>query len=97
MAFVDVKQTIWQRFFITDEQLEDFMKLDEKEKYKITYDLVDQSSENEWLYDTSETITPAENNNCATVEVYKNWNDAASWDNLPQEIKRDMRINKILK
>ena len=97
MAFVDIKHTIWQRYQILDEKLEEFMKLDEKDRYEaIFHEIIDNATDSEYLYDTLDYITPAENQNNPTVELFDE-SYKAVWDNTPLEIKRDRKIAQIQK
>ena len=95
MAYIDIKHTVWQRYQILDSDLEEFMKLDEKEKQReVFYKLVDNATDMDWLFDTSDYITPAENSNNSTLEIFDK-NDNQVWDNRPIEVKRDIKIKKI--
>lgn len=95
MAYIDIKHTVWQRYTIEDSDLQEFMKLDEKEKQKqVFHKLVDNASDIDWLFDTSEYISPAENSNNATLEIFDDKHSMV-WDNRSIEVKRNNKINKI--
>lgn len=95
MAYIDIKHTVWQRYRILDTDLEEFMKLDEKEKHQqVFHKLVDNADDVDWLFDTSEYITPAENSNNSTLEIFDD-NDRQIWDNRPIAVKRNIKINEI--
>lgn len=95
MAYIDIKHTVWQRYKILDTDLEEFMKLDEKEKHRqVFHKLVHNAFDIDWLFDTSEYITPAENSNNSTLEIFDE-NDRQIWDNRPIAVKRSIKINEI--
>lgn len=100
MAYIDIKHTVWQRYEINEEHLEKFLKLDEKQKHQaVFHDLVDNATEIDWLFDTSEYLSPSDNGNQPTVEVYSDRHQGGKllWDNQPIDIKRQKKIEEIQK
>ena len=71
--YIDVKYTIWQRFYYNDKsKMEKLSKIIEKNGN--IDDVIDNDlgfEEMEILYDTEEYITPEENK-ASTIEVYEN-------------------------
>lgn len=94
MAYIEIKHTIWKRYDIEEKDFEKFMQLDEREKYDSVLSLID--TDGEWLYETEEVLTPQENLNLPTVEVFGKKYEA-SWDNTPLDVKREKKIQSILK
>lgn len=102
MAYIDIKHTVWERYEIEDIHIEEFMKLNEKERHQeVLNSLLDNSTDIKFLHDTSEYITPAENSNAPTIEIYYGKSVAFGslqriWDNTPIELKRDEKITKLI-
>jgi len=62
---VDTKETIWYRaYYCLEEEmtLEEFIKAVEEGEI--------QSDTGEYLYETVEDMSPEDNNNCPTMEIY---------------------------
>ena len=81
--YIDEKITIWRRHYFNEHaDLENIVKIiDETGSVD---DVIDESLgfvESDTLYDTSEFISPNENNNQATIEVY-NTNQELIWNNV---------------
>lgn len=77
--YIDFKKTIWERIQIPKE-LEPFLKENlGKAPLKnilnsILYDDVRDDVDSEEIYETEEIMTPEQNSNNATIEVYDNGN-----------------------
>lgn len=85
MPYIDVKCTIWRRFFIDDS--EDAVEIAKKHEYsEFDSDLID---------DTEEEMTPEENDNQSTIEVFDE-DDNLLWSNEPIQVKRDKNIDTII-
>lgn len=84
---IDGKFTIWQRFEIPDSaeaQLKEFLAKNPRASFEEIYDWAhyqgfDPESEN--LDGTAEPLEPSENNGCATVEAFHNYDVESFWDN----------------
>lgn len=84
MKCVDYKATIWGRLYFKEDA--DMQKVIEKiQKGFLPSELCDDESLKfshfEHLFDTEGYITPEENNNQPTIEVYENINDGCIWNN----------------
>lgn len=84
MNYVDYKATIWGRLHF--EKDADMQKIIKKlEEGFLPSELCDDESLKfsyfEHLFDTEEYITPKENNNEPTIEVYENSNNECIWNN----------------
>ena len=89
MPYIDVKQTIWRRYYIPEEidNQSDIIKLIDSLEY--------QDLDSELMFDTEEEMTPIDNDNQSTIEVY-DYNGSMIWSNEPVEVKRENSINKII-
>lgn len=78
MMYVDIKQTMWRRFYIDEEApiIEDINNEDEVMRY-----IEDYCYDSETLYETIEDLQIKENNGEATIEVYDDNGDII-WDNV---------------
>ena len=84
MNYVDYKATIWGRLYFEEDT--DMQKIIKKlEEGFLPSELCDDESLKfshfEYLFDTEEYITPKENNNEPTIEVYENSNNECIWNN----------------
>lgn len=84
MNYVDYKATIWGRLYF--EKDADMQKIIKKlEEGFLPSELCDDESLKftyfEHLIDTEEYITPKENNNEPTIEIYENSNNECIWNN----------------
>lgn len=75
--YVDRKCTIWVREYYTIEAESDAEALEECLKPSTEY------NDSEYLYDTIDCITPKENNNCPTLEVFNEDTDKEIFSNNP--------------
>lgn len=78
--YIDVKVTVWNRLHFSEQSnmqgIADLIKEDGLEE------VIDDNLgfiESETLYDTEEKLTPADNDNQATIEVYAD--DTEIWTN----------------
>ena len=79
--YVDIKETVWTRYYIRDvEQEEVLNKLKEGE---YPWDISD-NVETDIMFDTSEVMKVEENEGNATIEFY-NDEDEILWDNIKTE------------
>lgn len=84
MNYVDYKATIWGRLYFEEDT--DMQKIIKKlEEGFLPSELCDDESLKfshfEHLFDTEEYITPKENNDEPTIEVYENSNNERIWNN----------------
>lgn len=95
MPYVDVKVTVWERFYY--QKGSDVNKIVEVAKDDVSLLSEDDIgfSETEFMLDTVEFMLPVENMNQSTIEVYDD-NGDLFWDNEPIETKRENNIDKII-
>jgi hypothetical protein len=96
--YIDFKITMWCRMYLEDDA--DLNEIIKKIETGITpIELFDPEfgyNSDDYLYDTEEYLTPVENNNQATIEIYEGITDGIMndthkmiWDNsLESETKR---------
>jgi hypothetical protein len=80
--YVDYKAIVWGRLYFSDDT--NMNKVIEKlEQGALPSDLCDDLDlgfqEFEFLFDTEEYMSPSENQDCHTIEVYENINDSEFW------------------
>ena len=85
MMYVDIKQTMWRRFYI-DEEAPELKSLDVVTENKIMQHINDYCYDSEILYDTIEDMTADENYGEPTVELYDDDNNLL-WNNVNGENK----------
>jgi len=93
MPYVDVKVTVWERYFYSDEC--DIKTLIPGEDMYPCMDDHTQFTHSETLYDTVEQLSYEDNGNQSTIEIYDD-NGTQLWTNEPIEIKRDNKIDTII-
>lgn len=91
MGYVDIKITIWERHYFNDE----FLK-DNKINDDLINDIISESYEHEYIMESYEEMTPEENDNLSTKEVYNTKGDLI-WTNEPIQIQRDKKIDNLIK
>lgn len=92
--YIDQKETIWRRNYAkieADNEQEAILKMKEL-AHSVDYDLDVYS--NELILETSEDMNYYDNLNNITREVY--YKDEMIEDNTPLDIKRNIKINKII-
>jgi len=95
MPYVDVKVTIWERYFYNEGT--DIKTIIPKD-YNYSGFCADDHpsfSHSDILYDTIEELSYCENGNQPTVEIYDDSGNQV-WTNEPIEEKRDNRIEEII-
>lgn len=80
--YLDYKHTLWSRLYFKEDT--DMSKIiDKLEQGYLPFELCDDSDlgfdEFEQLGDTEEYITPSENDNQPTIEIYENVKDTEFW------------------
>lgn len=66
MAYIDIKQTVWERYEIPDDmEIPEFSNAGEVDDF-----IVDNDITSDILFETMVDMTIAENLGCSTVEVY---------------------------
>jgi hypothetical protein len=96
MGYIDKKVTIWKRFHIQDEKITAFLKAKGSERAYPTEDLPDESYEEEFLYETEESLSYSDNGNQTTIEIFTE-DHKMVWSNKPIQVLRDEKINTIIK
>ena len=85
MVYVDIKQTMWRRFYI-DEEAPELKSLDVVTENEIMQHINDYCYDSETLYETIEDMTADENYGEPTVELYDDDNNLL-WNNVNGENK----------
>lgn len=71
MGYICLKVSVWEKYEMDDEDIDKFLEeTDEKKKQNILREIL-YYSDPETLYDTVEELTPKENGDFSTIEVYK--------------------------
>ena len=86
MAHVDIKITTWERIFIKDEDLDQVHQLLKSGEVTTPNELLEhvESEEVESISEVDEFMTPQENGNQATMELFKD-KETLLWDNSVSE------------
>ena len=78
--YIDVKVTVWNRLHFADEaNMKGIAELIKEDGLEQVIDEKLGFVESESLYDTEEKLTPSDNGNEATIEVYENGKEV--WNN----------------
>lgn len=82
MAHVDIKITTWERIFIKDEDLDQVHQLLQSGEVTTPNELLEhiESEEVESISEVDEFMTPQENGNQSTMELFKD-KETLLWDN----------------
>lgn len=90
MNYIDVKVTVWNRLVFSDATDMNAL-IKEIEQYGLD-EVIDDAKgfmESETLYDTEEQLTPDENGQAATIEVYQN--KELIWENGENKLQQHLK------
>lgn len=72
--YIDFKETVWYRLRIPKSKEKEILNLLKKETLYSSNGVIDQLDQDpvgEYLLDTNDYLMPEDNDNCPTIEVYK--------------------------